>query len=318
MENTKNEILIENNLSNFIDVSITEEERIMLFDTVMNTLKGSKFRALCDIPITLLDIDTSYQTGYRTNRRLGKLIQWWNEAKLEPITVVPHCEEHKFYVVNGFGRVVASQFQSPKYKYLSAIVLLEAPEDFEERRKYEADLFAYQDRETSQLTHLQLHGAKLILKIEEVSLMEKMRKKYRFSYSNTRGSKERGVLGSYTETLALAKLGESCFKFVFDILTKAGYDRQKNGYSTYLMRSLRDMWKLYSDDRGEIKKFLTKYLRQNTPLQIKARSITKYPLLDHRTACSMYIEDVLVKNLDLKQQREFKENKVRFIQQDAV
>ncbi len=290
----------------------------MLFDTVINSLKGSKFRALCDIPITLLDIDTSYQTGYRTGRRLGKLIQGWNEAKLEPITIVPHYDEHKFYIVNGFGRVIASQFQSPKYKYLSSIILLEVPKDIEERRKYEADLFAYQDRETSKLTHLQLHGAKLILRIEEVRLLEKMRKKYMFSYSNTRGSKERGVLGSYTETLALAKIGESCFKFVFDILTKAGYDRQRNGYLTYLMRSLKDMWKLYEDDNGEMKKFLIRYLRQNTPLGIKAKSVTKYPLLDSRTACSMYMEDILVRNLDLQPRRESKGNKVVFIQQDVV
>ena len=148
----------------------TEEQMKILFEAIMNQIKDNKHRALIDIPVDCLDIDEEYQTVHRTNRSLSKLIDNWNENKLEPITVVPHPEENKFIIVNGFGRWQASQRLNEPYKYLTAIVLLGAPKDKKKRQAFEAELFAYQDKESSKITPLQLHGAKLILNIKEAVL----------------------------------------------------------------------------------------------------------------------------------------------------
>ena len=276
----------------------SKEQREELFDSIMNQIKNNKHRALTEIPVDLLDIDEEYQTVHRTSRSLTKLIDNWNENKLEPITVVPHPEESKFIIVNGFGRWQASQRLNKPYKYLTAIVLLGSPKDIKKRKAFEAELFAYQDREASKISPLQLHGAKLILKVDEAVLLEKMKNKYNFSYNAEGGNKEGGVLGSYAETLNLAKKGQDCFEYVFDILNDAGYDRQKNGYATYMLRALRDMWELYPEFRRDTKVYLWNYLRQLTPSQIKASAVSKYPLLDHRTALSLFVEDELVEALN--------------------
>lgn len=92
-------------------ISTTTIESAKRFKDIMNDLKAAGKRALKDIPVELLAIDETYQTIERTGRRdsINRLAANWDENKLEPITVVPHIEECKFYVVNGYGRWQASQ-----------------------------------------------------------------------------------------------------------------------------------------------------------------------------------------------------------------
>lgn len=70
------------------------------------------------------------------------------------------------------------------------------------------------------------------------------------------------------------------------------------------MRSLRDIYKLYANDRETTKEFLIEELRQITPVGLKAKATVKYPMLDMKTAVSLYTEDMVVKNLGLEQSRE--------------
>ena len=71
-----------------------------------------------------------------------------------------------------------------------------------------------------------------------------------------------------------------------------------------MIRSLRDVYKLYSKDRTKIKKFLVNILRKTTPVLLKSQAVSKYPVLDFRTAVSLYVEDMVVKEFNLKQSRE--------------
>lgn len=52
------------------------------------------------------------------------------------------------------------------------------------------------------------------------------------------------------------------------------------------------------------KNFLIEELRQITPVGLKAKATVKYPMLDMKTAVSLYTEDMVVKNLGLEQSRE--------------
>ena len=73
----------------------TMEDKRRRFNDYMNMIKNNKkgCRALIDIPVDLMTIDPSYQTEERTQRNLKKLIDNWDENKLEPITIVPNEEE---------------------------------------------------------------------------------------------------------------------------------------------------------------------------------------------------------------------------------
>ena len=64
---------------------------------------------IISIPVELLDIDESYQTPERTARSLNYLVGNWDDNKLLPLAGVPHWEEGKVYLFDGFGRWIASQ-----------------------------------------------------------------------------------------------------------------------------------------------------------------------------------------------------------------
>ena len=262
--------------------------------------------AIIRIPVELLEIDSRYQTDERTGRNLNYLTENWDERKLLPLIGVPHWEEGKVYIVDGYGRWIASQMvDKEKYEDIPVLLLLDAPQKEQERLEYEAELYAYQNQQVKDVTAIQRHGAMIVLHDKATETLEKMRKKYGFEYTSNNGQRESGVLGSYTEVLRLCNIDNGkCAQFVFDICRDAGFDRKANGYASYMIRSLRDVYKLYSKDRAKIKKFLVNILRKTTPVLLKSQAVSKYPVLDFRTAVSLYVEDMVVEEFNLKQSRE--------------
>ena len=222
------------------------EDKMQRFNDCMNSILRLKndCRALYEVPVDLLTIDPLYQTDERTQRSLKKLIDNWDENKLEPITIVPHEEEGMFYIVNGYGRWTASQHLPTPKKYLCSIVLLGLSKDADKRRVQEAELYAYQNRDCSKMTPIQNHGALKIIGEPSVVLFEKLRDKYNFDFGfGKKTSKKINTIGSYSETLNMIKArDEKCFDFIFSTLIACGFDKKVNGYSTYVLRAMRDIY----------------------------------------------------------------------------
>lgn len=271
--------------------------------------------AIIPIPVELLEIDTRYQTEIRTERDLHYLVNNWNENKLLPLIGVPHWEEGKVYLVDGYGRWIASQLvDKKKYSDLQVLLVLNPPEDAEARLKFEAEMYAYQNKQVARMTAIQKHGAMVVLQDKATERLEKLKDKYGFEYTAHKGSRGASVLGSYSVTLNICKIDEGrAAEFIFDICRGAGFNRKPNGYSTGVMKVLLDMYKLYPEDRAEVQEYLIKELRQITPLILKANGVAKYPFLDYRLAMSLYVEDMIVKNLGLDQAREVKENSTKLV-----
>ena len=268
--------------------------------------------AIIKIPVELMEVDSRYQTDERTERDLQYLVKNWDERKLMPLMGVPHWEEGKVYIVDGYGRWIASQIvDKKKYKDLKVQMILNAPTDPKERLEFEAEMYAFQNRDVKDLTPIQKHGAMMIMHDPATETLEKFRHEYGFEYVNKKGNREASVLGSYSATLALCKIdGGACAKYIFDVCRGAGFDRKSNGYSTYMMRALRDMYKLYAKHREYTKEYLASLLRETTPSILKANAVHKYPMLEMRTAVSLYVEDMIVENLGLSQSREIIGDKV--------
>ena len=262
--------------------------------------------AIATIPVEIMEIDTRYQTEVRTERDLHYLTNNWNENKLLPLIGVPHWEEGKVYLVDGYGRWISSQVvDREKYKYLDVLLVLDAPTDKMERLRFEAELYAFQNINVAKMKAIQKHGAMIVLDDQATTTLEQLKEKYGFEYTANKGNREASVLGSYTETLALCKIDNGkCADYVFAICEGAGFDRKPNGYATYMFRALRDIYKLYADNRKETKKFLSSELRKITPIILKANAVVKYPMLDIKMAVSLYLEDLIVENLGLEQSRE--------------
>lgn len=270
---------------------------------------------ILSIPVELLEIDESYQIPERTARSLTYLVGHWDDNKLLPLAGVPHFEEGKVYLFDGYGRWIGSQMIPNPKKDLQVMVILNAPSDPVERRLYEAKMYAFQNKDVAKMTAVQKHGAMLLMHDPGTETLETMKQKYHFEYTAHKGNRSASVLGSYTEALSICKQGEDIANYIFNICKKAGFDRKANGYSTYVMRGLRDMYKLYPEQREEVEKVLVKYLRKVEPIFLKSEAVVKYPLLDFKIACSLFMEDIVVRELNAKHKRKVENGKVTFIVQ---
>lgn len=270
---------------------------------------------IISIPVELLEIDESYQIPERTARSLNYLVNYWDDNKLLPLAGVPHWEEGKVYLFDGFGRWIGSQLIANPKADLKVMVILNAPTDPIERRIYEAKMYAFQNVGVARMTAVQRHGAMLLMHDPATMTLESMKQKYGFEYVATKGNREASVLGSYTEALSVCKQGNDVADFIFRICKKAGFDRKSNGYSTYVMRALKDIYKLYPNDREAVEKCMVKYLRKIEPVFLKSEAVVQYPMLDFKIACSLFVEDIVVRELNEDHRRQVKDGKVTFIVQ---
>lgn len=280
--------------------------------------KSNLNRTIISIPVTLLAIDTRYQSVIRTSRKLTYLTEHWDERKLMPLIVVPHDEEGIFTVVDGYGRVKASQIVNvEKYKELECLVLLNAPEDSQERLKFEANLFIGQQDGIPKLKPIHKHAGRLCTNDDAAKIMDDLKEIYKFEYVNGQGQRSGGVLGSYDETYRIAKSkdkgGKECLKYIFEIAKNSAFNRKKDGYSTYMMRALKDIWVYYPENREETQKFLSEYLRKLDPIKFKADAVSKYKMLECRAAVSIYMEDLVVEYFKLNHARETDGFKVKLV-----
>lgn len=133
--------------------------------------------AIIPIPVELLEIDTRYQTEVRTDRSLMYLVNNWDENKLLPLIGVPHWEEGKVYLVDGYGRWIASQMvDKEKYTDLQVLLILNAPNNAEDRLEFEAEMYAYQNKQVARMTAIQKHGAMVVLHDKATERLEKLKK----------------------------------------------------------------------------------------------------------------------------------------------
>lgn len=249
------------------------------------------------VPISCCFVDERYQ-GMRKHKHLNRLRSKWDPRKLAPIVLVPHPEEHRFAVVDGQGRCTVAPEKG--IDRLNAIILMDAPEDLNERLKFEAEYFIGQDSEVENVKPLEKHLSRVIIGDEAAVTLDNMLNRYGIKFVSTKGNREESVLGSYTDTYSIVKVhGEKCLDFIFSIIENAGWNKETNGYATFVMRSLRETWIAHPNDRYEIHKYLSEELRQIDPALFSSNGRSKYPKRDHRSACVLYVEDMVCDGLGL-------------------
>lgn len=268
---------------------------------LMTTGKGKNQRAITGsavVPLSCCFVDSRYQ-GMRTHKHLNRLKNKWDERKLTPIILVPHPEEYRFAVVDGQGRCLVAPEKG--MDRLNAIILMDAPEDLNERLKFEAEYFIGQDSEVENVKPLEKHLSRVIIGDSAAVSLDKLLNKYGIKFVATKGNREESVLGSYTDTYSIVKVhGEKCLDFIFSIIDNAGWNKEANGYATFVMRSLRETWVAHPNDRKEIHRFLSKELRQIDLALFSAEAKAKYPKRDHRVSCVLYVEDIVCDGLGIE------------------
>ena len=275
------------------------------YQIVMDNLKPfgfigkSKTPVLCSatVPLSVCYVDERYQ-GLRQHKKINRLISRWDIRKLTPIVVVPHPEESRFAIVDGYGRACVATMK--KMKSLQAIVLMDAPEDYGERLKFEAEYFIGQDSEVENVKPLEKHLARCIIGDPAALSLEKLFSEYGIKIMNTQGQRNESVLGSYPDTYTIARIhGEKCLEFIFYIIQKAGWNKEKNGYSTAVIRALKDVWVAHSLARDKMRKYLSENLRQISPDLFVSSARIRYPKRHQKIACVLYMEDIVCTGLSL-------------------
>lgn len=290
-------------------VAMNEETRRMeQFNDIMATIKplmtsgkGKNIKMITGstvVPLSCCFVDSRYQ-GMRTHKHLNRLKNKWDERKLTPIILVPHPEEYRFAVVDGQGRCLVAPEKG--MDRLNAIILMDAPEDLDERLRFEAEYFIGQDSEVENVKPLEKHLSRVIIGDSAAVSLDKLLNKYGIKFVATKGNREESVLGSYTDTYSIVKVhGEKCLDFIFSIIDNAGWNKETNGYATFVMRALREIWIAHPNDRKVIHRFLSKELRQIDPALFSANAKTTYPKRDHRASCILYIEDMVCDGLGIE------------------
>lgn len=290
-------------------VAMNEETRRMeQFNDIVSNIKplmtvgkGKNQRAITGsavVPLSCCFVDSRYQ-GMRTHKHLNRLKNKWDERKLTPIILVPHPEEYRFAVVDGQGRCLVAPEKG--MDRLNAIILMDAPEDLDERLKFEAEYFIGQDSEVENVKPLEKHLSRVIIGDSAAVSLDKLLNKYGIKFVATKGNREESVLGSYTDTYSIVKVhGEKCLDFIFSIIDNAGWNKETNGYATFVMRALREVWIAHPNDRKEIHRYLSKELRQIDPALFSAEAKSKYPKRDHRVSCVLYVEDLVCDGLGIE------------------
>ncbi len=268
---------------------------------LMTVGKGKSQRAITGsavVPLSCCFVDSRYQ-GMRTHKHLNRLKNKWDERKLTPIILVPHPEEYRFAVVDGQGRCLVAPEKG--MDRLNAIILMDAPDDLDERLKFEAEYFIGQDSEVENVKPLEKHLSRVIIGDSAAVSLDKLLNKYGIKFVATKGNREESVLGSYTDTYSIVKVhGEKCLDFIFSIIDNAGWNKETNGYATFVMRALREVWIAHPNDRKEIHRYLSKELRQIDPALFSAEAKAKYPKRDHRVSCVLYVEDLVCDGLGIE------------------
>lgn len=250
------------------------------------------------LPFSLLRIDKRYQ-GMRPHPQIDKLRKKWDVRKLTPIITVAHYDEGIFNVVDGQGRCIVAPEKD--LEGLPAIILMDAPEDPEERLKFEAAFFIAQDSEVETVKPVEKHLARCILGDYAAVTLDKLMKRYGISFTNEKGQRDKAVLGSYNDTYGIANShGEQCLDFIFSIIENSGWNKEANGYAVDLMRAFKNIWCEYRYNRNEIHSFLSRRLRYLSPQQFVAESRAKYPNRGHSTQTTLLMEDLVCDELGIE------------------
>ena len=296
----------------------TIEERSALFDTIMENVKpldfdekGNAITATAKIPLSLLFIDERYQRRHK-DRGVQKLFKNWDVRKLAPISVAPHFESKCFSVIDGGNRsTVAEMLGLPS---LTATLMMQVPTDDKDRLRFECEIFSNQDTESENVRLVEKHNSNVIREDKAACIIDKLCKEYNVVFTDTQGQRNSAILGSYAETYSIAKTenGEEVLEFIFSIIENAGWHDEANGYATYIFRALKTAWLAHPNNRETIHEYLSTELRQYDPELFGSSSRARYPKRDYRSACVLYVEDMLCEGLDIPR-KIYKDGEKRYL-----
>lgn len=262
-----------------------------LFETTQANTRVVGTKSYAMIARELLSVDEEYQrVESRSEDKIKKLALAWNPNQMDALKVVAHPEECLYSVVDGYGRLRASEIKNIHYLECE---IIPAPTDIEERRRFEANIFLKQTEAVEPLKPAQMHKARLILNDPVAQDLDRLLKKYGVEYTAKRGRREEHYLGSYNRAYNTIKVyGKECLEFVFKTIEKAGYNVEPDGYCSYILDSLKKIHVAYPIVSFDV---LGNYIRRMRPTTMKAKALATYSDRSNGIAVTLFLQDYITK-----------------------
>lgn len=272
-----------------------------LYNLVVNNIQTIGGKKFAYIPLELLTVDSRYQRGELTaESKINKLINSWDKNLMNPILVSPHKEEALFYIVDGFHRVEAARRMG--LTGIEAEVLVDLPDDSEQRLIAEAKLFGNQLKAVDKLTPIQSHNANVLAGVEANILLEKIAGKYNVNMkpANCQSREKRvNTVTAFATALRVAKRGEQLLDDIFEIICYAGWNMGTEGFTNWVIQALNNILSMHPDMRDASKTALKEYFRTREVENVLAEAIVKYPLRKKGAQMTLFLEDYLHSTINM-------------------
>lgn len=266
-----------------------------LYNLVVNNIQTIGNKKFAYIPLELLATDNRYQRGaLTTESKINKLVNSWDKNLMNPILVSPHKEEALFYIVDGFHRADAAKRMG--FTGIEAEVLVDLPENPEQRLVAEAKLFGNQLKAVDKLTPIQSHNANVLAGVTANILLERIAEKYNVNIkpANCQSREKRvNTVTAFATALRVAKKGEQLLDDIFDIICYAGWNMGTEGFTNWIIQALSNILSMHPDMREASKTALKEYFRTREVENVLAEAIVKYPLRKKNAQMTLLLEDYL-------------------------
>lgn len=260
--------------------------------------KGNKISLTTSIiSLELLEADKRYQRiDTSSNAKINKLAKNWNDALCDPVRVVAHPEEFKFYLIDGWHRYNAAKIVKGK-ECLEAKIIIFHSDDPIERMKFEADLFLRQGDNVEKLSASQRHAGLVITGDSTAQFIEELCKEHKVIIAFTKGTRPERVLGSYTEAFKAAKRSKKSLEFTFNTIKECSFDCEPNGYSCDIIRCFSNLYQAYGDVISP--ELIKGFIRDMSIETFRARSLARYPERKHDKSMILYLQDCITEKLSV-------------------
>lgn len=244
------------------------------------------------IPLTMCEVDDRYQRmDTASEKKINSLIKSFDINMMDAIKVSPHYETGKFFIIDGFHRFMA--VSSLGEEFIEAEILIDLPQDPQERLLSEAKLFSDQSDILEKVTPAQKHNAYIIQGKEANVALDKLMKKYEIDMPGK--GKKIGTLTGFMEALRIAGQngGIAFVDDVFSIICGARWNLIFGGLGNNTIRSLYNVLKLHPDRREDIIRTLQMDGKVKTIKEFKADGASTYPTRTTLEQTTLALEDYL-------------------------
>ena len=272
-----------------------------LYNVVMSNTKKVGKKEYADIPVELLFADELFQrVGSSSKRKIKELADKWNPDKMDALKVVPHPEEKRFSVVDGYHRLSAAIIiGQPSLECEIIMGLSTVPS---KRLIQEATLFATQNEEVDTLSPVECHKANVLRGVSENIIVEELINKYHINLKTnpSHGKVQMGQLAGFTMALSVARVsGKATLNDVFDILCQSRWNLSTSGLGSNAIHVVYNLLRLHPEHKEAVRQSLVHIFEGIEPNGLFYKAYAKYPARKERERILLYAEDLVCEELGI-------------------